>query len=85
MGRLYGGAAWRNTRFTHEEYLEYLSASGLAIPILLMMVVGLRLECISIDWLHAGDLGMMAHIVGNTLWESVKRRTWGKSNQNVIM
>jgi len=41
---------------------------GLAVPVLLLSVVGLRLENIMIDVLHAVDLGVTAHVVANVLW-----------------
>ena len=53
-------------------------ALGLSLPVLLFLVIGLRLECISIDALHAFDLGFGAHVVGNTIWESIARHCWGK-------
>ena len=73
-------ARWRSTRFSDESYRAHMLALGLSIPALLLFVVGLRLECISIDSLHAFDLGFGAHVVGNTFWESITRRCWGKAN-----
>lgn len=75
-------ANWRRTRFSHEDYLEWLRVNGLAIPILLALVIGLRLECISIDSLHVMDLGLAAHVVANTLWETVLGKKWGHSTQD---
>ena len=40
---------WRGTRFTDESYRAYMAALGLSLPMLLLLVIGLRLECISID------------------------------------
>ena len=74
-------AEWHKTRFTDESYRAHLKALGLALPLLLALVIGLRLECISIDTLHALDLGFNAHVIGNTFWESVTRQCWGKSTQ----
>ena len=73
---------WRQTRFSHEDYLEWLRVNGLAIPILLALVIGLRLECTSIDSLHVMDLGLAAHVVANTLWETVLGKEWGQSTQD---
>ena len=61
-------ANWRGTRFTHGSYIAHMIALGLSLPVLLLLVIGLRLECISIDALHAFDLGFGAHVVGNTFW-----------------
>ena len=49
---------------------------------LLLLVIGFRLECLTIDSLHAIDLGTAAHIVGNTFWETIANRMWGKPNQD---
>jgi hypothetical protein len=40
----------------------------LYFPILLAKVLGLRLECVMVDVLHAVDQGVGAHIVGNIFW-----------------
>ena len=52
------------------------------LPLLLQKVLGLRLECFRIDVLHAVDLGVAAHIVGNILWESVVDHKWGAPTQD---
>ena len=72
-------ANWRSTRFTDETYRAYMAAWGLPLPILLLLVVGLRLECITIDTLHALDFGFGAHVVGNVFWETIIRKCWGKN------
>ena len=48
-------------------------------------MTGLRLECVTIDALHALDLGLAGHIVANILWETVIQHKWGKPSieQNV--
>ena len=61
-------AAWRDTLWTHETYLDFLRASGLAIPILLALVIGFRLENIMIGVLHTVDQGVSSHVIGNVLW-----------------
>ena len=71
------GAGWRRTRYSHESYLEMMRRTGKEVPLLLQKVLGLRLECFRIDVLHAVDLGVAAHIVGNILWESVVDHKWG--------
>jgi hypothetical protein len=40
----------------------------MAVPILFLIVVGLRLECVTIDVLHAVDQGFASHVIGNILW-----------------
>ena len=53
------------------------------MPILLALCTGFRLECILVDVLHAADLGMTAHIIGNIMWESVLQKYWGASTQDL--
>ena len=67
-------AGWRSTRWTHETYIEYLRAAGLAIPALLIAIVGFRLECVMIDTLHTVDQGVASHIVANVIWLVVVQR-----------
>ena len=74
-------ASWRQTRFTHESYIAYMTAMGFSLPVLLLLVIGFGLECISIGTLHAYGLGVSAHVIGNTFWETITRRCWGKANQ----
>ena len=64
------GAGWRRTRWTHEAYIEYLRAAGLAIPVLLLCIVGFRLECVMVDTLHAVDQGVASHVIANTMLHS---------------
>jgi hypothetical protein len=74
------GAGWRETMFTHESYLAHLAMLGLSVPILFLLVVGFRLECVTVDILHAMDQGWMAHILGNVMWETIQNKCWGASN-----
>ena len=62
------GAGWRGTCWTHETYMDHRRNNGLAIPALLLYVIGFRLECVMIDVLHTVDQGVASHIVGNVLW-----------------
>ena len=51
--------------------INHLRVLGLAIPVLFMAVVGvigLRLECVTIDVLHAVDQGFASDVIGNILW-----------------
>ena len=61
-------AGWRETRWTHESYIEFLRAASLAIPVLLTSVVGSRLECVMVDVLHTVDQGVASHIIANIFW-----------------
>ena len=71
-------AGWRATRWTHEAYIAFLLATGLAIPPLLQYAIGFRLECVLVDAMHAVDLGICASIIGNVLWIlAVRRRVFG--------
>lgn len=75
-------AGWRRTLFSHESYLEMLRLAGEVVPVLLAEVVGLRLDNFMVDTLHAVDLGIAAHILGNVLWIlCIMRRCLGGRNQ----
>ena len=71
-------APWRDTIFTHDSYLAHQHANGLVLPVLLALVVGFRLDMFMVDTLHAVDLGMCAHVLGNIFWiMAVRRRVLG--------
>ena len=70
------GAGWRATRRTHESYLQDLRNSGAPKPFIFDAIVGLSLPCMTIDVLHAVDLGVTAHLIGNILMDCVKRNVW---------
>lgn len=75
-------AAWRDTLWTHETYLDFLRASELAIPILSALVIGFRLENIMIDVLHTIDQGVSSHVIGNVLWiTAVIKKAFGGTTQ----
>ena len=76
-------AGWRETRWTHQTYMEHLRLHGRAVPILLGIhgVIGLTLSCIMIDVLHSVDQGVSAHIIGNILWIcAIVRTCFGGTN-----
>ena len=76
------GAGWRGTRWSHESYLAYLRAAALAIPVLLLAVIGFRLECVMIDTLHTVDQGVASDIIANVFWLiAEKRKCLGGANQ----
>ena len=78
FGRFGPGAGWRATRWSHEGYLEYLRGLGIAIPVLLIALIGFRLECIMVDTLHTVDQGVASHILGNVFWYvAVRKRSLG--------
>ena len=60
-------AAWRDTLWCDEDYRRYLIDSGMAIPVHLLLAIGLRLECLMGDVLHAVDQGYSPHVIGNTV------------------
>ena len=75
-------AKWRSTRWSHESYLAYLRAVGLAILALLLCIIGFRLECVMVDTLHTVDQRVAGHIAGNVFWLlAVKRRVFGGATQ----
>ena len=75
-------AGWRETRWSHEGYLNFLRAAGMFIPPLLVLATGFRLECVMIDVLHTVDQGVAAHIIANVLWTfAVLRKVFGGSTQ----
>jgi len=61
-------AGWRNTIWSHQEYLAMLNETSADVPEL-FNIVGLRLEMIMADVLHAIDLGVAAHVLGNVFFE----------------
>ena len=80
------GAGWRRTRWTHEGYIEYLRAAGMAVPVLLLCIVGFRLECVMVDTLHAVDQGVSSHVIANTMWHfAVNRRVFGGATQEAAV
>lgn len=46
----------------------HLRMAGRAIPVLFLVVLGFRLEFVTIDVLHCVDKGVGSHIVGNIVW-----------------
>ena len=75
------GAAWRDTRRSHESFLLECAANGKEVPVLLAKVQGLRLDCIMIDILHTVDQGVASHVIGNIFFQCVSDHVFGGSNQ----
>ena len=66
--------------WTHEAYIVFLRALGYVIPIIFLIVLGFRLECVTVDVLHALDQGYSCHIVANVIWHlAVLRNCFGGS------
>ena len=75
-------AGWRRTRWSHETYLRCLRNGGFAIPALLCLAIGFRLDCVMIDVLHTVDQGVASHIIANIMWVfAVVRGVIGGANQ----
>ena len=80
------GAGWRATRWSHEAYIDFLRNAGIVIPVLLLCIVGFRLECVMVDTLHTVDLGVASHAIGNTMWHfAVKLRVFGGATQEAAI
>jgi len=60
-----------------QEYMDDMRARGRAVPVLLSLVIGLTVTCVMIDVLHAVDLGVASHVIGNIFWRCVTMRAWG--------
>ena len=56
--------------------MAYLAREHIAVPIFMLLIIGLRLECILIDAMHTMELGAGNLIIANTLWESVRDHKW---------
>lgn len=75
-------SGWRETIFTNESFLAYAAAHGVMLPILLVLVIGFRLECFMVDSLHAVDIGFWCHVVGNVFWYlTVRKKVFGIGTQ----
>ena len=56
---------------------------GFAIPALLILAVGFRLECVMVDVLHTVDQGIASHIIANVFWHfATKVKAFGGANQD---
>ena len=56
------------------------------MPCLLLLVIGLRFECITVDPLHCVDQGIASHIFGNTLlYYTVIKRVLGGGTQQAAV
>lgn len=79
-------AGWRETRWTHTSYLDYLRGANLVVPALLTAFVGFRLECVMVDVLHTVDQGVASHIIGNVFWLiAVQRLAFGRGSREEII
>ena len=75
-------APWKETVRSHEEYLRYLHAEGLAVPVWFACLLGFRLECAMVDVLHTVDQGVASHIVASVIWlVAVVKTSFGGATQ----
>lgn len=68
---------WERTIKTHESWVAELLARG-KVPPIVFSIIGLRLEGVMIDVLHALDQGVTSHIIGN-IWFEVMGAKFGGS------
>jgi len=61
-------APWRSTLWTHETYLEHLESTESDVPAL-FSIIGLRVEAVMVDVLHAVDQGVAAHIIADIFFD----------------
>ena len=71
----------RHAFLSRRIYIWFVSCGPRCSILLFLLVIVLRLDCCMIDALHALDLGLSAHIQGNTLWESMRDHKWGGRSQ----
>ena len=64
------GAPWRATRRSAAEFFGAMRQEGLT-PSPLFSSPGLRLEDVTLDWLHVVDLGIAQDLIGNLFHEAV--------------
>ena len=74
-------APWRYTRVSHAQYLADRAANGKAVAAIFEGVVGLDISIVMVDSMHAVDLGVAGHIIGNICWLCVLFAVWGGRNQ----
>ena len=72
------GAGWRRTRRTHESWTAELAAEGKSLPLMFLLCIGLRIECVTIDVLHCVDQGVASHILGNIFFELIFAHAFGQ-------
>ena len=66
--------------WSHDDYIAHLESQGKCCPEI-FEIVGLRLDMIVPDVLHAIDLGVSAHIVANVFWELLPQFGRNQSEQ----
>ena len=74
-------AKWRTTLRSHEQWLAELAAAGKPIPAL-FRILTLRLACVMCAVLHALDLGVTNHIIGNTMKAVMEKGHWGRTQDD---
>ena len=70
-------AEWRGTERSHEDYLAQFHGGG-GVPHI-FSIEGFRLEGVVIDVMHAVDLGVALHVMGNCIFELIKSGALGRT------
>ena len=63
-------ALWRQHRLTHEVYIQLCFLSGCFVSEL-FNIPGFKLDFISIDLMHTGNLGIDLYLIANVIWELI--------------
>lgn len=69
------GAPHRSTLIGHREYMEGCAREA-AQPSHLFRCPGLLIDYITVDVMHAGDLGTFQDAVGSLFWLEVNNKQW---------
>jgi hypothetical protein len=69
------GAAYRGTLITHEDYMRCCVAER-AEPSSLFSCPGFKLDFLTVDSMHAGDLGAFQDALGSLLWLEITNKDW---------
>lgn len=72
-------AAWRQHRYVPGEFMARMRSEGHK-PSCIFQLPGFTLDMVTIDVLHALDLGCSQDIVGNVLWEVLHSRVCPEKN-----
>ena len=56
------------TELTHQVFIQLLRLSGGYISPM-WDIIGLKVEHVTLDLMHIGDLGILLHLYGNIFWK----------------
>jgi hypothetical protein len=73
-------APHRQTLISHEQYMERVVAEQ-SQPSHLFDCPGIRLEFLTVDSMHAGDLGTFQDAIGSLLWLEVTNKSWYRNRR----